>query len=648
MNLSKSNSPRVEQAGAQLGSVAKLNKQHGIVFILGTIVVLLVIQLTGSPVWFSIVTIIAIYSIAAMSLTVLVGWAGQPSLLAGALMLVGGLCATVIPAKTPGSLLLSLVFSMIVGGVLGAIAALPSKRLTGTYLLLSTMALQFIVVDIANYAQSKSDKTGGYSLAHPNLFFFHVKSQTQWLWVAGIGVVLTYEYFIHLRHTRVGRSLAIIRDDASAASVAGINVRKHLTSAFIVTSAIISMAGALNAYYTQNVTYAGFDVLLSISFFVMIIIGGPGSLVGAVLGCAFVLGVPQVLPLLRSAANQAEVLPYIEQMIYGLIGLIVLVARFGNVPNLSRILHIFSTRFRSSSIEPALAGLGHDDGIPVSGTVELGGEVRNTQISSANGEVLDQQQTTPALLRLENLRVTYGGSVEAVRDINLTISEGRSMALVGPNGAGKTSTLLAVAGFPLGSVGRVTGGRVLLGTQGKVRDLNDLAPEDRMRLGIAFVSAEDKIFNELTVDEHLRLSSPRHAKSSEVELLKEEFFSFFPEVKPLLDRRAGLLSGGQRQQLALMCAFMRRPRVLIVDELSLGLSPVAIERVVTALLLIKSLGTTSLLLAEQNVSVAFAVSDSIVVMASGGVRSVGGPTEEYEGLVRSEFVGSRSAGETVE
>jgi ABC-type branched-subunit amino acid transport system ATPase component len=93
---------------------------------------------------------------------------------------------------------------------------------------------------------------------------------------------------------------------------------------------------------------------------------------------------------------------------------------------------------------------------------------------------------------------------------------------------------------------------------------------------------------------------------------------------------------------------MRRPRVLIVDELSLGLSPVAIERVVTALLLIKSLGTTSLLLAEQNVSVAFAVSDSIVVMASGGVRSVGGPTEEYEGLVRSEFVGSRSAGETVE
>lgn len=644
--MNAANFLRANRNSARPKSDAKPLSKGVFLFIGAVLLVLASVEMSGSPVWFAITTSVAISAIAALALTVLIGWAGQPSLLAGALMLAGGVCAVTIPAATPGSFILALIVSAVVGAVVGAIAALPSRRLSGTYLLLSTMALQFVVVDLVNYVQSKSNRTGGYSLGQPNLFFFRLNNQSAWLWVSGIAVLLVYLYFLFLRYNRVGRSLAIIRDDPSAASVAGVKVSTHLSWIFIITSALISMAGAMDGYYTQNVTYAGFGVLVSISFFVMVVIGGPGSLMGAILGCAFVVGMPQVLPLFNGTASQSATLPYIEQLLYGVLGMIVLIARFGSVPIARRIVHLFSVRSSSSAlksdsrdhVEPSevisnAPGDGNLAGPSGSVKVYPGGTFRASEENNEGAR--------PPILRLSNLQVSYKGMIEAVRGVNLTLIEGGSLAIVGPNGAGKTSVLSAVAGFPAGSDGSVSGGEVVLSDSGEQVVINNHSPEVRGRLGIAFVPAEDKVFNELLVHEHLRLATPKGFTSGEIDNIKADLFDVFPEVRPLLDRRAGLLSGGQRQQLALMCALMRKPRILVVDELSLGLSPVAIERVVEALLKIKRMGETSLLLAEQNVSVAFSIADQIAVMSGGSVKSIGASIPAYEDAVRRQTVGEK-------
>lgn len=623
--------------------------RNSFVFLACVVVLLVIIQLLHSAVWTAIMTTVAIAAIAAMALTVLVGWAGQPSLLAGASLLVGGVCAAAIPGKTPGSFLLALILSIVLGGTVGAIAALPSRRLAGTYLLLSTMALQFIIVDVVDYVQSKTDRTGGYSLASPNLFVLKINTPSLWLWVAGLSLIFTYVYLFHLRHTRVGRSLVIIRDDSGAAAVAGVRVSSHLRWVFIVTSALISMAGVLGGYYTQNVTYESFGVLVSISFFVMIVLGGPGSLIGAALGCAFVVGMPQLLPLIYNAASQSTTLPYAEQLIYGLIGMIVLVLRFGKVPTLQRISKAFASKKPSDDTSPLFP---FGQVFPPSAIVQeiSDGESIRADLSfigTNGGASTDAAEWYPEgdrakVLSLSNLHVSYKGSVSAVRGVDLSLFAGQAISVVGPNGAGKTSVLSAVAGFYEGAGGHVSEGQVLLFDGEKQIILNDRSPAERGRLGIAFVPAEDKVFNELFVHEHFRLATPRKMSSAESSSLQEELFEVFPEVKPLSHRRAGLLSGGQRQQLAVMCALMRKPRILIVDELSLGLSPVANERLVEALLRIKALGTTSLLLAEQNVSLAFSVSDLVVTMSGGVIKSVGKPTPDFEESVRLEFVGARS------
>jgi len=211
-----------------------------------------------------------------------------------------------------------------------------------------------------------------------------------------------------------------------------------------------------------------------------------------------------------------------------------------------------------------------------------------------------------ALLEAWGLSAGYGGTT-VVRDVDISVAAGEVVALLGANGAGKTTTLLTLSGDHPASGGEV----VLFGVPTK-------APLSvRASLGLAMVPEERSVFGSLTVRENLRV-----ARSDEGRAL-----DLFPELVPLLDRRAGLLSGGEQQILSLARALARSPRLLLADELSLGLAPRIVRRLLDAVDDAARTGDVGVLLVEQHARQALRVADRVLVMRRGGIV-LNAPAEE--------------------
>jgi len=221
------------------------------------------------------------------------------------------------------------------------------------------------------------------------------------------------------------------------------------------------------------------------------------------------------------------------------------------------------------------------------------------------------------MLEVEGLEVRYG-AVRAVRDASFRVGEGELVTILGANGAGKSSTLMAIAGAMRPSAGkiRITG-----------REVTGTSPERMVRLGIATVPETRDVFPDLTVDENLRLGAfTRRSNPAEVAEDRERYFVEFPILAERANQPAGTLSGGEQQMLVIARAMMSRPRLLLLDEPSLGLAPVIVEQVFGMIDRLKASGVT-ILLVEQNARKGLAVADRAYVMRLGRIE-VEGAAEE--------------------
>jgi branched-chain amino acid transport system ATP-binding protein len=219
------------------------------------------------------------------------------------------------------------------------------------------------------------------------------------------------------------------------------------------------------------------------------------------------------------------------------------------------------------------------------------------------------------LLRIEDLTCGYG-PVLAVRDISFEVAEGSVACVLGANGAGKSTTLKAVSGLI-----RPARGQVIFDG----RDITRLPASRRVALGISHCPEGRRIFANLTVLDNLRLGGYR-LRRAQLSAAVEQALAVFPALGRLLDRRGGLLSGGEQQMLALARALMTRPRLLLLDEPSLGLAPMVTAQVFDALADVNRQGTT-VLLVEQNATKALELARWGVVLA-GGTIELQGPAAE--------------------
>jgi branched-chain amino acid transport system ATP-binding protein len=216
-----------------------------------------------------------------------------------------------------------------------------------------------------------------------------------------------------------------------------------------------------------------------------------------------------------------------------------------------------------------------------------------------------------ALLAVEGLSCRYG-SIRAIRDIDLTVGEGEIVGLIGANGAGKTTTLNGIAGLVPPS-----GGRVRLAD----RDVTGLGPDRLLRAGLALVPERRRIFIDLTVAENLKVGGVTATRREREERL-DEMTERFPVLRDKWGTAAGFLSGGEAQQLAIARALMSAPRMLLMDEPTLGLAPTLVDRIFDLIVSLRSSGVTTLVV-EQNATRLLEIADRAYVMRTGGIAMSG-------------------------
>jgi branched-chain amino acid transport system ATP-binding protein len=218
-----------------------------------------------------------------------------------------------------------------------------------------------------------------------------------------------------------------------------------------------------------------------------------------------------------------------------------------------------------------------------------------------------------SLLKVEQLEVAYHRVIKAVEGVSLAVPERGIVALLGTNGAGKTTTLRAISGFIGLDDAAVTDGTIVLSG----RRIENLPPHRVTRLGIALVPERDKIFETLSVAENLDASiAGNGARPAD---LLDRVWTFFPRLHTLRQRQAGYLSGGERQMLAVAAALMCDPKLLLVDEMSLGLAPIVTEQLMERLREIREKLGLAILLVEQNAALALEIADHGYVIENGRI-----------------------------
>ena len=585
---------------------------------------------------------VAIYALIGVSIVVLTGWAGQISLGQFAFVGVGSATAGALIVHLHVSFLVATLAAALVGAVVAVVIGIPALRIPGLYLAVTTLAF---AVPVSSYALSSIffPTINPTFVPRPVLFGrFNTASQLTFYFVCLAFLVVAIVVVRNLRRGRTGRNIVAVRDNPNGAAAFGISPLRTKLLAFIISGAIAGVAGSLYVVGLQGLPSGGLPADLSITVFVMVVIGGLGSITGAVLGAVYVQSVQYFLPtnwqLLATGAGLLLLLLFFPE---GLGGLLYRV----------RDWSLTKLELRHNLKAGALVPVEVTDQVPAPGAADDATEhvhAAALRIGALEQEELAGEQVATggaapdasppgrkaALIELRGLDAGYTSNAMVLHDVEIGIGQSEVVALLGTNGAGKTTVLRSVAGLLRPSKGGVS----FIGN-----GIDRLSPAQRVQAGVVTVLGGRGVFPSLTVGENLRMAAwtaRRHHKDPAfADAAHERVLALFPVLRDRLDQRAGLLSGGEQQMLALALALLCRPRLLLIDELSLGLAPSVVAQLLEVIRALAASGVT-VVIVEQSVNVATAISSRAIFIERGRVR-FSGPTPDLSQqpkLLRSVFM----------
>ncbi len=613
---------RLHPAVASIGTVKAAKVAIAVILAAAAILIPLILNpgaaFTGS--------IMVIWAIVGVSLVVLTGWGGQISLgqfgIVGAASIVGGN----LIAHWNVDLFVMLAAAMATGALVALLLGVPALRISGPFLAVVTLAFA-VVIDSFVLNPTVFPGLIPDTVGRPMLWGrIDLSSERTMLYACLAMLALVITFTAGVRRSRSGRLLLASRDNLKAAEAASVPSVWIRLSGFIFAGSIAGLAGGLHMLVNNGARGGSYAPAMSMDVFSLTTIGGLGSIPGAVLGAGAGRGLQDASDILRLTASGLGVLLVLWLVPSGLAGI--------------------AARIRDILVRPLAARRGIDlEGRPLGpaptdakefqhdpSMIDLRGpQPPTTQLEPVHGSAVTvaPPPTQPALLAATGMDVSYG-QLQILFDVDLEVADNEVVALLGTNGAGKSTLLKAICGLAPHN------GKVVVDGI----DISGRTAEQIVRHGVALMPGGKAIFPTMTVDDHLRLATWTFRKDTR---RTRDSIADVHELFPVLLERggqlAGDLSGGEQQQLAMAMTLMLRPKVLMIDELSLGLSPMIVAALCDVVRLLQRNGIT-IVVVEQSINVALTLAERAVFMEKGTVRFEGATREllERPDLLRSVFL----------
>jgi ABC-type branched-subunit amino acid transport system ATPase component/branched-subunit amino acid ABC-type transport system permease component len=555
-----------------------------------------------------------IFAMVVVSLVVLTGWAGQISLGHLAFVAWGAAVAGTL-AQHGSEFFVTLIAAALTGAVVALVVGVPALRIRGLFLAVTTLAF---AVTTGTYFLNETYfawlvPKPEVRIVRPVLFgkFDLDSSEYAYYYFVLIVAIVVIASVWSLRNSRTGRAMVAVRDNTRAAQSFGINrIRSELT-AFALAGFIAALAGGILAYHQGRIPSNVLQTPPNFRIFSVAVIGGLGSIPGALLGAAYQT-ILEFSPLTRVPSTQL-----FASGAGLLFFLLVFPAGLGGLLYDIRDALLRTVARRKGIVVPSLLA-----------------DVRELEEGAAEAP---QPKREPArkradsLLRVENLDVAYG-KAQVLFGVDFDVAPGEIVALLGTNGAGKSTLLGAIAGLvaPIGGSVTFDG-----------RDVTTAGPNQTVSAGIVLMPGSRGVFPTLTVEENLRLAAWLYRKDADyVRSATDQVMSYFPVLRERRRQKGGNLSGGEQQMLTLSQVFIAKPRVLMIDELSLGLAPLIVQRLLDIVRAINESGT-AVVLVEQSVNIAITLAERAAFLEKGEVRFEGRTADllDRPDLARSVFLG---------
>jgi branched-chain amino acid transport system permease protein len=563
----------------------------------GILAVAMILPFVSNDYWALIGTRAAIYWILVSGLNLVVGFAGHLAIGYVALLALGAYATSVLVAgnvMAPLPVFVALPIAGCVGAVFGVIVGLPALRLRTFYFAMSTLGFATIVTQIALAWQSVTG--GGIGIAGPE---FPEPFNTAWgyyyLCVA-FAAFCTW-MSANVAHSRFGRALIAVRDAEVAAEAAGISKPRMLIAIFLFAGALAAIAGGLFASLQTYITPDAFTFDLSILFFIAILIGGRGSILGPMLGTIILTILPEIAAPLAAWST----------FLYAALLLAIVLAMPGGI---AALLDFRNRRPLASNraIVPRPAALG-----------------------DIARKTLDDNTSGDKTLSLRDIVLSFG-NVRAIDGLDLDVKPGQVHGLIGPNGSGKTTTLNVISGYYAASAGTlVLGPEVLPAGRPEVRAQRGIARTFQTPRVIGAASVLENVMIGGTIEGKATfiealLALPRHWRDERKLAASARALLGVVGLEQLADVRADRLQHSELRFIEIARALMLDPAFLLLDEPAAGLSGDEIERLG---LLIKAISRrgTAVLLVEHHADLIFDICDQITVLNLGRVLAAGTPAE---------------------